>query len=659
MSRSRGHAAFTAGVSRRLWLILLAGYVAFLIVLGWSRHGIHSLGPECDDFVAMAEQILAGRVPRDRFRPALFPALTAALGWLLGDCFAAARVVSAVSAGLLVAATRSLGRSCFGPEVGAVAALLVACNGDVVVMGCNATTDMLFAALSCVTLAMALDLRSRDRPGAGRHLALGLMWAAAWSTRYQGLILAVPLGLSVLTARGPGALPCRARLGRLGILAGAFGVGVVPQALVSVAAFGRPFHDENWRTVAIRHFGQLDYSRLDEMPFDGMASVLLHDPWAILAAAGRAAAEFAGGGFAAVLEGVTPADPAGWFLVSLFLLGLVCWVRGPRGSFWIVALYAVCYVGTVLVTFVPAPRIVLPVLPVGVIPIALAVVRLTTAPAVVRRARRPVVSVGAIVCAAVLVGPAVRTFEQFLARHPWAELRAVRELQDEHVYPVVVLSTYPYIARYTEGDVRHARRPYERDGVVPYLTELGRRARGAGAEYVVLGRVSTGAAVFDELLRRCGDQGGCAPFECVRFDSDVLVLRLGDVQLQVIDGVHVAADAMHPGRWSIEVRLRGYVDPARIRSVSAVFVGSDERIVVPLSHDGGVRYVGELDSPRTVTGSWRVVPIASSHAGRHGAGPPAEVAHPRSRGARRSRVRPAARLPGRPKISLLRARPPG
>ncbi|MBK8979379.1 MAG: hypothetical protein IPM29_26065 [Planctomycetes bacterium] len=91
----------------------------------------------------MAEEIRAGRAPRDRFRPAL----PTALGW-------------------------PLGRSCFRPRASAVAALSVARDGDIVMTSCCAATDVLFAALSRATLALALDLRRRDRPGSGRSVLL-------------------------------------------------------------------------------------------------------------------------------------------------------------------------------------------------------------------------------------------------------------------------------------------------------------------------------------------------------------------------------------------------------------------------------------------------------------------------------------------------------
>src|SRR5262249_58335165 len=108
-----------------------------------------------------------GHLPHDPFRPPLYPLLAAALSFVVGDAFAAARLISNASAAALAWLAWRTGRRLAGPEAGAWAMALAAANPALWILGQHATTDMLFGALGAAALAAGLAyLQSAGRSAA-------------------------------------------------------------------------------------------------------------------------------------------------------------------------------------------------------------------------------------------------------------------------------------------------------------------------------------------------------------------------------------------------------------------------------------------------------------------------------------------------------------
>ncbi len=175
-------------------LALAAALVLFaaLALFGQRVHWVEEAGTaERDGYVAQAELILAGTLPRDPFRPLFYPILTAGLALLVGDPFAAARLISNLAAAALAwecwAFGRRLGGSSFGTKAGVWAMALAAVNPNLWILGQHASTDMLFAALAAGSLLAGLAYLQAPRPGPA--LAAGVLLGLAAFTRSNALFL--------------------------------------------------------------------------------------------------------------------------------------------------------------------------------------------------------------------------------------------------------------------------------------------------------------------------------------------------------------------------------------------------------------------------------------------------------------------------------------
>ena len=134
-------------------LLLFCG----LAVFGALFHWVEEAGTaERDGYVAQAEQILRGELPRDPYRPLLYPLLVAGTAKLGVPPFAAARLLSNLAAAALAWLAWAFGRRLAGPTAGAWAFALAAVNPNLWILGQHASTDMLFAALAAFLCALAL-----------------------------------------------------------------------------------------------------------------------------------------------------------------------------------------------------------------------------------------------------------------------------------------------------------------------------------------------------------------------------------------------------------------------------------------------------------------------------------------------------------------------
>src|ERR1700680_4414720 len=115
-SRRRGYGVATAD---RLALAAALALLLALALYGSRVHWVEEAGTaERDGYVGQAQLLLSGSLPRDPYRPLLYPLLTAALSPLTGGAFAAARLLSNLAAAALAWLAYACGRRLAGAAAG-------------------------------------------------------------------------------------------------------------------------------------------------------------------------------------------------------------------------------------------------------------------------------------------------------------------------------------------------------------------------------------------------------------------------------------------------------------------------------------------------------------------------------------------------------------
>ncbi len=477
-------------------LALFAALAAF----GARTHWVEEVNSaERDGYAAQADRILAGRLPDDPFRPALYPLLVAALGAAVGDTFTAARLISNAAAAAVAAlafalAARLAGRGDPGTPgpatAGALAFALAAVNPNLWTLGQNAATDMFFAALA--TGAVLAGLVYLEDPGWRPALAAGACLGLALFTRGSALFLAPPLLAAWWLAP-------RRRGRHLAAAAGLALLLVAPEAALRAAAFGDPFHDENWKNLAWKLHGYPDWSALGHPAVSGPGELLRRDGAAIVRGGfAELVRFFAGGGLAQLLG--TPVH-----VLAAAAGALAALVARRRATAWLLAAGATFLAG-VAFSFFTWGRLVLLLLPVGAACAAApwgggvrqvltdrwrAATRRRGGAGALRRAAalRATAAAAGVALVALL---AVKTFlfrlPAFVAHHPYGEVAALRALADRVPPGTVLAGVSPFLGRYLDRPYLYVRDAFGREVTDPglYLGRLHRELERRDAAFLVV-----------------------------------------------------------------------------------------------------------------------------------------------------------------------------
>jgi dolichyl-phosphate-mannose-protein mannosyltransferase len=497
-------AANGAATADRCALATALALLLALALYGSRFHWVEEAGTaERDGYVGQAELLLSGSLPRDPYRPLLYPLLTAALSPLTGGPFAAARLLSNLAAAGLAWLAYAYGRRLAGAATGGWAMALAAVNPNLWTIGQHVTTDMLFAALAAASLLAGLHYQ--QAPAAAPALAAGLALGLAAFTRANALFLVPALVVAWLlaapkepAAREPASGPRRGgrgrRLGHLAMAAVAAVVVLLPHWALRYAQFGDPFYDENWKNLALKLYGWPDWSYLERVPFRSLAAVVARDPAAVLRGGLAELWRFATAGAAQLL--------GTWPHVVLFAAGAL-WAVAPRGTRRLrrtrrSAAWLLFALGTFLAAtafaFFTWGRLLLLLLPGAY---ALGFAPWGGAPdtrggsGTFGRRRLVLAAIGA---AAVLL-LAVKTFAYrlpaFAARHPYVEVEMLQRLDAELPAGAALGGSSPFLGRYLRH--RYVALPdvFGPETTRPdlYYAKLRPLLRREGVAYLVIGTV--------------------------------------------------------------------------------------------------------------------------------------------------------------------------
>lgn len=589
--------------------LLVSGFVLALVVLGYACHPIPAAHYENDGYVLQAEAILAGSLPHDDYRPALYPLLVAGLGWLTGDCFVAARIVSSIAAGLLVLFSHALARLCFGGRAALLTGVLVAVHPKVVVLGIQAITDPLFTAAAVATVffaaASVTDRRLRV------VVLTALSFAISYFTRYTAIALLAPIAIALLCPRGSGWRERRARLATFSLFAILF---LLPHFVLTQIQFGSPWHNESWRSMALKYYGNLDWSYLRNMPFASLGELIAHDPMLILSRGSMDLWWYLKDVLGEQLLGHPGSNP--WGVLGVLLgIGLGIWKRGLAAAVGLA--FAAVYIVMICVTFYPQDRLMLPAIAVLLGPIGCVVSRVRTAPHLPEWAARWTSRLLAGLLVLSLVSQFPAELRAFAARHPTAEVAALQRLSTQFG-DARILSMYPYAVKYVHPPARALRLLANADGTAEEALALtAATARSWDARFAVLGSATAGP-LWEKLLA----VSVTGTMRVLEQREDLLVLTIENDLARRIEGFTVSPHPFTGGTFHIDMTLAPGFDPLEIRCGGVLMVDPAQNVLPALLPRPEPRtfHISVTPPEQLPTGVWKVFPWFETFAGWRGYG---------------------------------------
>lgn len=431
---------------------------------------------ENDGYAFQAEQILSAHWPRDVYRPAGYILLAAAGGALLGDCFLSCMVISATASGCLVWIAYCIGSRIGGNRAGLLACAFCAANSLVLPNGFLAATDMLFAANFNLTLLAAL--RFADHPGPHRAFLMGVALSLAFFTRYQAVALAPATGFVVWAFSSRRTFWAHAAAIGSGAL-----LGLLPHMTASWLQFGKLFHDENWRSLALRHFGPPgDWSYLNNNPFDGLLSVLRHDPHRMLMTATSELLSFPRNGLGEAL-GLSKQWTHDWLTLPVFATGALLGLsRIPRATCAILIAF-LSYVALLCTTFFASGRFCLPLVPTAAVLLALTLECLRTERLPAPRIRLAAWAGIATVLLALSLQQSLDRAAQYVREEPGSMVGFAKNLAASSSHKLKVVGNYWALPHYVDVDHAFVAIGGDLQGA---WSSIRRTAKSFDADYVLL-----------------------------------------------------------------------------------------------------------------------------------------------------------------------------
>ncbi len=477
---------------------LTLGFVLFLVFWGWKYHPIETFGPEIDGYVGMAESIRHGVIPKDHphiaLHPLFYPILATGFSFFVGDTFTGAKFVSSLMAGVFAFVSYLLAVKVFNRKVAILTLLGIVTNFHVIANGVLATTDMTSAAFGI--LAIFFTVRAYLHPPSLLNiLPVSLSFALAYFTRYPMILFLPGIILGIFFSSH---YSLKAVFKSFMIFAFSTCIFLCPYFLISTHIFGNPIYNENWKNVAFKVYGRMDWSYFGRIPFDGLSSVILHSPMTFLKAGIHELLEFAQSGVSGLI-GLPP------ILVGLFFIGSYTTLFSLRKAKLIIFSFFVGYTLGISFTFFTGARIMLPILPLCYLVIAEFLITFDSNVRI-KKMSIPILFSFALVLCLLKVLVMIPDLKTFIVRHPIKEVEAAVRLEKDYGTDIVVMGTcLQYIVErhvnyeYQELHHRLLSLPREkRKNLNRYYHDLLRILQQTQSDYLLLGRLSMDRTIPSE-----------------------------------------------------------------------------------------------------------------------------------------------------------------
>ena len=215
----------------------------------WNRIAVPYTGGDPINYLRFAREMRTFYQPH--VREPLFLAWTRGFLWLLSDQDVAISFASAASSTLAIFGIYLLTAAVASPAAGVAAALLLACEYDLITWGIDGWRDDTF--MATVVFAAWAFVRLQRTPTFRTGLLVGVTTGLACLTRITALSFVLPAFLLVIVDGPPAVWRQRARMAALGaVICGAL---VAPFLISCAIATGDPFYAINYHTGYYR-FGE-------------------------------------------------------------------------------------------------------------------------------------------------------------------------------------------------------------------------------------------------------------------------------------------------------------------------------------------------------------------------------------------------------------------
>lgn len=231
---------------------VVLGVILYTLLVGWFSWQNYPIGEtrsvENDFFawyVPNAEKILHGdgfNLKEYRYNPPGYSIALALVGALTRNLFAAGKVISLCASALALLSLYAIWRKMLPGDLACWAVLATAVNPWFIHSSYYVGTDMLFMALSCLTVSTLLS------PHPCRAALAGILTGLAYWVRYNGLFL-IPAGILAVYFLD-GETSVRQRRLRIGVYLSAFAVTVLPWHVFLLLREGSFFFNRNYMNMA-------------------------------------------------------------------------------------------------------------------------------------------------------------------------------------------------------------------------------------------------------------------------------------------------------------------------------------------------------------------------------------------------------------------------
>ena len=494
--------------SINVYAYLYIGVYSLLLFLFASKlHPMESqMGatPERDFYVVKIEQVVAGEIPVDAYRPLLYVFASALPALVIGDSFLGGQLISIVSSSLLLLLIYNYFKKS-SSMLSLLIVTLVSLNFYYIVASVTVATDMLFACIAFLLIKYSGDTYFSNKSIS--PFLVSVLWGLLYFTRYTALLF-LPIVIVCIWKHYKGYNIYKRLLYMALCIIATLSV-LVPQMYISYNSFGSPFYNRNWQNTALRMYSNTyDYTE-SITQFDGYTSVILSNPLLYVKSTVMVTLDFINGRAAELLGNSGPGGLPGSILFITFLFGAFYYFN-KRTSFARIKLYLLfllLYTSGILMAFSVQSRFLLPFLPLMYYVSIEYIIKYNY------RYHKQWI----LLLFLLLMAGSFHRLHQFCNTHPVDERDSVIWLQKHYGSEITILGSAYSLGRFTDANYQFVNSLGQ-----DYYLELEEAILTGSIDYIVIGRASLGSNTYS-FVSNLEDS---LPIKVLQRDNDVTIYAI-------------------------------------------------------------------------------------------------------------------------------------